>query len=188
MDAHPEIGLTFGAAIELFDDNTRVPRPVADFKDRKIGSSILTGTDFIERAGARNIVPTPTAVVRTELQKHLGGYRHELPHSGDMEMWLRLASAAPVGVLTEFQAVYRRHRNNMSLAYSALADLEQRKAALDVFLRSRGHALRDPGYIQHRLFWLLACDADGKAGGAYSGERCPVMPVRAECGSAGGHR
>ena len=33
------------------------------------------------------------------LQQQVGGYRAELPHSGDMEMWMRFAAHAPVGVL-----------------------------------------------------------------------------------------
>ena len=55
---------------------------------------IMSGTEFTELGESRNIVPTPTAIVRTAMQKQVDGYRFELPHSGDMEMWLRLASKA----------------------------------------------------------------------------------------------
>jgi hypothetical protein len=51
---------------------------------------VLSGLEFITLSGARNIAPTPTAVVRTRLQKELGGYPPELPHAGDFEMWLWL--------------------------------------------------------------------------------------------------
>jgi hypothetical protein len=85
-------------------------------------------------------------VVRTELQKRLGGYRHELPHSGDMEMWLRFAAHASVGFVSAYQGVYRRHSASMSTAYyfisdgrqiftknGYLADLHQRKSAFGCF-------------------------------------------------------
>jgi hypothetical protein len=86
-------------------------------------------------SGARNLVPTPTAVVRTALQKQVGGYNKELPHAGDMEMWLRLASHGDVGFINADQAVYRQHASNMSLQYygeNILSDLLQRKKAFDI--------------------------------------------------------
>jgi hypothetical protein len=36
-------------------------------------------------------------------QKHLGGYRPELPHAGDMEMWLRFAAHGGVGRIHAFR-------------------------------------------------------------------------------------
>ena len=117
LDAHSEVGFVFGRAVELNADGTRTEtEPVAG----KAGTSpalVLTGIQFIELTGPRNIVPTPTAVVRTALQKRVGGYCIELPHAGDMEMWLRLAANASVGILEALQAVYRRHAVNMSHAY-----------------------------------------------------------------------
>jgi hypothetical protein len=135
MDAYPEVGFTFGNVIEL-RDNRDLNRGSVDVIT-KAGWRILRGLEFIELSASRNIVPTPTAVVRTALQKRLGGYLKDLPHSGDMEMWLRLAAHASVGSLEACQAVYRRHSGNMSLNYMALLpDLQQRKAALDCFYRS----------------------------------------------------
>ena len=141
MDAHPEVGFTFGRAITLDDRGTkRQTQTVTDKADQRI----LTGMEFIELSGSRNIVPTPTAVVRTELQKRLGGYLPELPHSGDMELWLRFAAHASVGMSEAYEAVYRRHAGNMSLDYTVktwLPDLQQRKAAFDCFFKTCSHAL-----------------------------------------------
>jgi hypothetical protein len=73
--------------------------------------------------------------MRTRLNNQLGGYRKELPHSGDLEMWLRFAAHACVGILDADQAYYRVHGQNMSIRQfgNPLAELEQRKAAFDTF-------------------------------------------------------
>jgi glycosyltransferase involved in cell wall biosynthesis len=168
MDAYPEVGFTFGKAVTSDDRGTREQRDsVMDKADWRI----LAGPEFIELSGSHNIVATPTAVVRTGLQKQVGGYRRELPHSGDMEMWLRLAAHASVGVLGACQAVYRRHAGNMSLAYRAqgfLADLQQRKAALDCFFETCGHGLPNARLFHRRFFWSLSCDAVGLASTAFN--------------------
>jgi hypothetical protein len=178
MDEHPEVGFTFGTAVTLDDCGTIAnTNAVTD----KRGWRILTGPEFVELSGCRNIVPTPTVVVRTELQKRVGGYRPELPHSGDMEMWLRLATHASVGMLEACQGVYRQHASNMALTYMkdyALADLQQRKAALECFFQDSGFTVPSIQRLHHRIFRSLACDAVGFASGAFNdgelgaSERC----------------
>jgi glycosyltransferase involved in cell wall biosynthesis len=147
MDAHPEVGFTFGNVIELSDNGNEtltksVIKPTDDWDKR-----ILEGRELIELTGAEgNQVATCSAVVRTELQKHLGGYRQELPHAGDMEMWLRFAAHASVGFIFALQGVYRRHTASMSAAYYLASDdghiyrkngrlcaLRQQKLAFDFF-------------------------------------------------------
>ena len=160
MDTHPNVGLTYGEAITLtYGDTTYTGYP------KTAGTNtwrILPGQEFIRRSGARNIVPTPTAIVRTRLQKRLGGYRIELPHSGDLEMWLRLAVHSDVAVSGRHLAVYRRHSENMSLHYTTsngLLDLQQRKAALDSFFSSWGASLPNSNRARQRAHRLLAMDA-----------------------------
>src|SRR5262249_6804667 len=110
MDAHPELGLAFGRAITTDKPDYRNHPGVSSYRSR-----ILSGEEYwqLSCVDACNIVSTPTAVVRTALQKQLGGYRPELPHTGDLEMWLRFAAHAPVGVLDADQAFYRVHGRNM---------------------------------------------------------------------------
>jgi glycosyltransferase involved in cell wall biosynthesis len=171
MDGHPEVGFTFGRGIEL--NNTGTTPQLSDTVDiaRKGGWRIVPGRQFIELSGARNIVSTPTAVVRTELQKQLGGYRPELPHSGDMEMWLRFAAHGSVGILESYQAVYRRHSSNMSLAYMTrgwLPDIQQRKAALDCFFEMCTGWLPNPGQLRRRMYRSVACASIGLASTAFN--------------------
>jgi hypothetical protein len=160
MDAHPEVGLTYGNVIVRKDGETTtyLEQPASAGKAWRI----LSGLEFIELSGSTNIVGTPSAVVRTALQKRLGGYRPELPHSGDMEMWLRFAAHSSVGIIEANQAVYRRHSANMSSEYylkGQLRDLEQRKGALDWFFEVQHDALPDAPGLRRRLCGLLACDA-----------------------------
>jgi len=159
MDRYPDLGFTFGKAITI-DDRGTGHQAVSVVENSNW--HVLAGPEFIQLSGSRNIVPTPTAVIRTELQKRVGGYRSELPHSGDMEMWLRLAAHGAVGVLEAYQAVYRRHASNMSLAYTAkswLPDLQQRSAAFDCFFQSCSCGLANPQQLRLNFLWLLSCDA-----------------------------
>lgn len=160
MDALPKVGFTFGNYIELDDD--AIETPVKRFRDAASGMDklILQGTEFIELSGADNLVGTSTALVRTQMQRKLGGYRTELPHTGDMEMWLRFAAHASIGFVNAFQGVYRRHRANMSSPYytnaGRLTELHQRKAALDCFLETCGDILPVSEALRGRLFRSLA--------------------------------
>lgn len=139
LDADSRIGLCFGPAVVQQADGSTVasrPKVLADAKE----PVVFEGADFIRHAAierASNIVPTPTAIVRTSLLQRVGGYRVDLPHSADFELWLRLAANGRVAAVSAPQAVYRRHENNMSTAYlqdSNLTDLQQRRAAVDAFL------------------------------------------------------
>ena len=172
MGKHSDVSFVFGNAIEVDEQATRHTTDAIPCRD---GDRILAGTEFIVLSGARNIVPTPTAVVRTGSQKAVGGYRAELPHAGDMEMWLRLAAHASVGFVETPQAVYRRHASNMSLRYTAqhwLPDLEQRKVAFDYFLQIYGNAAPDAQQLRRTLLSLLAREAVGHASAAFNdGER-----------------
>jgi glycosyltransferase involved in cell wall biosynthesis len=94
MRAHPEVGPTFGNFIEFGDGGTKILMRSVFAAGLKSDWRIMANLEFIELRDADNLVGTCSAVVRTELQKRLGGYRHELPHTGDMEMWLRFAAHA----------------------------------------------------------------------------------------------
>jgi glycosyltransferase involved in cell wall biosynthesis len=170
LEAHPDVGMVMGKAIELFDGNEVPKINEGAASERRPSYRIMSGQVFIEFSGCRNRVPTPTAVVRTKLQKQLGGYRPELPHAGDMEMWLRFAAHGSIGILDAYQAVYRRHSNNMSIPYtneSWLPDLEQRKAALEWFFQSRDCMFPDR-QLRARLLRMLSLDAISCASAAFN--------------------
>jgi glycosyltransferase involved in cell wall biosynthesis len=186
MDRQPAIGLCFGAARALFDDGST--RHIAVAGGRGEGHSrVLDAAEFVhlcERAGAANIVPTPTAVVRSSLLQRLGGYRADLPHTADFELWLRLAAHAPVGIVGDEQAVYRRHAMNMSLAYAQdhlLADLRQRRAAIDAFASANWLVLPQAPALHAALMRALAREAVGLASSAFNAGRAGIAQELRAC-------
>jgi GT2 family glycosyltransferase len=169
LDAYPYVGMVMGKAIELLDRHEPLIISEVTASERP-SCRIMSGREFIEFSGCRNRVPTPTAVVRTELQKRLGGYHPDLPHTGDMEMWLRFAAHGDVGIVDAYQAVYRTHANNMSALYRTefwWADLNQRKAALERFFEAGGGIATD-AVLRANLFRLLGVDAISCASGAFN--------------------
>ncbi|MFB6420735.1 MULTISPECIES: glycosyltransferase family 2 protein [Bradyrhizobium] len=165
MDDNPSLGLTFGGAVALHEGRKEAVAPPAELGP---GTKILSGRDFIRIGGARNIVLSPSVVVRTSLQKKIGGYLPDLTHSGDMEMWLRFAAHGPVGYIDAIQAVYRRHSTNMSGGYSAEQDFHQRKLAFEHFLDRCAAVLPDPDELRCWLTRHLALDAISCASRAFN--------------------
>lgn len=130
LERHPDAGFVFGAAV-VFDSDP--PPPVAPTPEG-FAHRVMEGRWLIEHiCHTCNDVPTPTAVVRTELQQRVGGYNPVTPHTSDMEMWLRMAAYANVGVVQAAQGYYRVHGSNMSGIYFAqpTRDAEQRLLAAE---------------------------------------------------------
>lgn len=114
MDRHADVGMTYGMALVIRGDD----EGGATGGGGPIDYRIVPGTAFLRRCfETGNAVETPTAVVRTAVQHRLGGYRPELPHSGDMEMWMRFAAVGSVGVVRSVQGYVRKHGANMSDRY-----------------------------------------------------------------------
>jgi len=136
LNDNPNVGFVFGEAVDVVGD---MAPWLANHENVPLEYQVMTGLAFADRSGARNIVRTPTAVVRTALQQQVGGYRHDLPHAGDMEMWLRLAAISDVAMIRNRQAFYRVHGMNMSAEYCTkrlIEDIEQRQACLASFFES----------------------------------------------------
>jgi hypothetical protein len=166
LDAHPEVGFAYGRCIVWQDDQ---PRPAAH--DGGTRWKIWPGRSWLERRcrTAENCIYCPEVVVRTSLLRRLGGYRRELPHTADFELWMRLAIYADVGfVQGPPQAYYRVHAGSMGHERfgTALADLRQAAAAFETLFRDHGGALVDRGRLEgmarrmlRKRFLLAACRA-----------------------------
>ncbi len=128
FEGSPEVGLVFGTAkITTRDDEFSFP-PDNDFES----TQVVPGEAFLKYCceNTLNPVPTSTAIVRTKWQQRLGGYRSDLPHSGDMEMWMRFASHGRIGLVRSVQGEYRQHDRNMSQNYYARAVGDRQEFAL----------------------------------------------------------
>lgn len=163
MEADQSIGFVYGTSVR-FTVEAEINAATGRMRrtDEPV-SSVDEGITLIRRfcADPVNRIETATAVVRTSLQKRVGGYRPEIPHSGDMEMWLRLAAHAKVGFVPAVQAFTRIHANNMHFSYKANRDLEdfrQRRIVFQTFFAADGRDLNERPALEARAYRSLAVE------------------------------
>lgn len=159
LEAHPEVGMVFGRHIDF---QTEQP-PLGVIADTdECASQILGYHEFLKTSCALGHTPieSPTVVVRGWVHREVGGYRAELPHSCDTEIWLRLASQAAVGVLDADQAFRRWHTGNMTHGYTPLRRYEEQRAAFEVHFRDFADRVGDVAKYRRRLH-------EGIAGAAF---------------------
>jgi hypothetical protein len=142
MEQNPSVGLVYGHALTFQDD---VP---CDVRTKTLGWTIWNGAEWIEKMcrTGRNFIMCPEVVMRTSVQHLIGGYTAELPHSGDMEMWLRAAAVSDVGrVRGVDQACYRTHPLSMQRTLHAglLFDLKGRFEAFRAAFNKEAGQLPD---------------------------------------------
>lgn len=69
---------------------------------------------WLPRIAERQRVQTPAAVVARATYERVGGFRDDLCHALDWEMWVRIAASFAVWYEPRVLAVYRRHQSNES--------------------------------------------------------------------------
>lgn len=175
MENHPNVGLVYGHAINWLDN---VPLPAG--RTMPTGVRVWKGHDWVRtvcRLG-HNIVTSPEVVVRTSVQREVGGYRPHLPHSGDLEMWLRFAARADVAYIEGAdQAYYRIHSTNMTVARSPIVDLPQRADAFSSFFAECGGRFSDAEELSQVARRSMAKEALWRAQRAYEKGCVHEVPV-----------
>ena len=175
LDAHPGVGFAYGHPLHF---RHGLPMPAPRTKVR--GWSVWSGHWWLERRfrDTHNCITSPEVVVRTSVQKKVGGYDPRLPHTGDIEMWLRLASHADVGyVRGADQAYYRVHGQNMTTSRTQLVDLQQRRLAFEVLLERSTGRLPDGARLSGIVHRKLAWEALWLAARSYDRGRTEQTPV-----------
>ena len=165
LDAHPSVGFAYGHPVR-FQHGTRPP--AARTKVR--GWSVWPGHWWLERRfrEAVSCITSPEVMVRTSLQRRVGGYDPRLPHTADAEMWLRLAAHADVGyVRGADQAFYRVHEQNMTKARTRLVDLSQRRLAHEAILERCADKLPEAARLSDAMRRRLCREALWSAARAY---------------------
>ncbi len=167
MNADKTIGLVYGRSI-YFEMENEIPKTTR----RERGYTRWPGTEWIEercRAGY-NVISSPEVVVRRTIQQAVGGYCQELPHTGDLEMWLRIAAVSDIAYVRGVpQAYYRRHSSSMlqSLYRNKIVDLQQLKAAFDIFFENHHNIIADSFQLHELANHALAREALWEACRAY---------------------
>ncbi len=175
LDANPGAGFVYGHPLHF-----QHGRPLPAARTKVTGWSVWPGHRWLERRfrDAHSVITAPEVVVRTSLQKKVGGYDPRLPHSGDMEMWMRLAAHADVGYIRGVdQAYYRVHSQNMQKSFSPLADLSQRRLAYETVLERCGDLLPDAARLSDTVRRNLGREALWAASRAYDRGRTGQTPV-----------
>ncbi|HWX88163.1 MAG TPA: glycosyltransferase family A protein [Solirubrobacteraceae bacterium] len=162
MTEHPNVGLTYGRALRLTEGS-----PLVIPNGRRRSAKIWKGADWIRlrcRSG-HNCIASPEAVVRTSVQRAVGGYDPSCQHTSDLNMWLRIASVADIAFIRgASQAVYRVHGNSMWRSHdSPMVDLRERRAAFEAFFGECSSRLEDRGHLQDTAARTLARQALWKA-------------------------
>ncbi len=159
MEQNPSAGMVYGRVVKLQSGDTP-PAPEAGCHG---GDRLVPGQEWIAQrcAAGMNVIYSPEAITRTSLQKELGGYDPKLPHTADLEMWLRFASVSHVGVLDADQAYYRIHGSNMHATQfsSKLKQLEQVCLAFDTAFENYGERIYDLEKRMSRTHFKIASEA-----------------------------
>lgn len=157
MTEHPNVGMTYGRALRLID------RPLVVPSASRRPAKVWKGTDWIRLRcrSAHNCIASPEAVVRTSVQRAIGGYDPSCRHTSDLNMWLRIASVADIAFIRgAAQAIYRVHGESMWHSHdSPMVDLRERRAAFDAFFAKCSSRLEDPPSLQETVARTLARQA-----------------------------
>jgi glycosyltransferase involved in cell wall biosynthesis len=175
LDAHPGVGFAYGHPLHF-----RQGAPLPPARTTVRGWSIWPGRWWLERRfrDTHNCITSPEVMVRTAVQKKVGGYDLRLPHTGDIEMWMRLAAHGDVGYVRGVdQAYYRVHGENMTNSRTRLVDLRQRRLAFEVLLERFTDASGDLDQLSRVVHRKLAEEALWSAARAYDRGRTHETPV-----------
>jgi len=177
MDQRPAVGMVYGRPV-YFQDHRDLPR----FPTTHRGTTVWSGQTWIaDRCRtAYNVISSPEVVVRTDVQQKVGGYRKELPHAGDLEMWLRIAAVADVAYVRGVpQALYRVHAASMqhSRYQGVLTDLVQRRDVFDAFFELHADEVRDSARLHAMANRALAGQALWEVCRSYDRDDLDLVPV-----------
>lgn len=154
FDANPRL-VGLGTAVATFTDGS------ANRRTR----GVICGAEAIQSAlETRNVMNHPSAMIRAEALRDIGGYREKFVTSQDYDLWLRLAETGDLDNLKETLLRYRVHGGRTSDTKNAHRQtIYSVAAAADHFLRKLGRTPSDapidtgnPESVANDLLALLA--------------------------------
>jgi hypothetical protein len=123
---HPDV-LCVGGFIQEIDERGWLlieSRPPAE--DGPMQETALEG---------RSPVPHPTAMIRADAVRAVGGYRTELWPAEDLDLWLRLGERGRLANLAEIVLDYRVHHSSVSSRHHARQLAAMRQACEEAYAR-----------------------------------------------------
>ena len=166
MEANPKVGMVYGHA-----PYWHVGSPPPVLKGRWKGTQVWRGADWLRlrcRSG-HNCISSPEVVVRTSVQRAVGGYDPVCTHSSDLNMWMRIAAVSDIARVRGIaQAIYRVNPKGMlRSAHSPIVDLRERRKAFDSFFASSAQRLENADALRAMAGRALARQALWRASRAY---------------------
>lgn len=161
MEAHPSVGFVYGYARSFSGE---APATVG----RVRSWTVWSGRSWIALSArlGRSFIASPEVVMRTEALRAVGDYDPRLPHSADLDMWLRTALHYDVGrVNGPDQAHYRVHDANMHLTTfdGYVIDLKERRTTFDLLFEEHARDRDDILRLRDRTRRALANEAIRRA-------------------------
>jgi glycosyltransferase involved in cell wall biosynthesis len=111
FDAHQRVGFVY-SAYSMVDERSLPFRSFEPFP----ADYVRDGFDEFRSLMFANYVPHSGTLVRRAVHSVVGYYDVALPHAGDWDLWLRVASRFDVGYIADQLFAYRVHGTNMSIA------------------------------------------------------------------------
>jgi glycosyltransferase involved in cell wall biosynthesis len=130
LQQHPDV-LAVGSDVMLIDEHNK------PLRRRKAP----TGWENIrEILKTRNCMCHPSATIRTEALRRIGGYRDKFKNSLDYDLWLRISEIGKIENISQDLLLYRRHASQVSASGNAHRQtIYSVGAATDYFLRKYGY-------------------------------------------------
>jgi glycosyltransferase involved in cell wall biosynthesis len=155
-EAHPEVGLVYGHPLHFSGPSLPTPR------EHVQRWTVWDGRSWLRtrcRTGV-NVITSPEVVMRRSVVDAVGGQR-PLPHTHDMEMWLRMSVVSDVAYLHGAdQAWHREHPGSLSQALDArVGDIADRRDAFRTLFAWSGHYLDETAELRHLAEQALADEA-----------------------------
>lgn len=131
METDEQIAVVCGFSVLFESEPDIAAAPQAGASEQERDARILPTAELLLRCVRGNPISTPTAVVRTRMQRTVGGYAPELPESGDMEMWMRFALRGKLAMSRFVQAYKRLHPCDMSGDSQVPGEMRERLRAIE---------------------------------------------------------
>jgi glycosyltransferase involved in cell wall biosynthesis len=170
LERYPNVGFVYGRP-RHFTGN--VPPPVRRGRPRWI---IWSGAEWfaLRCSVGVNCISQPEVVIRSSALREIGGYNPQLPHTSDVEMWLRLSVMSDVGRINGVdQGYYRVHPNSMQRTVNAgvMTDLIGRRDAFISTFALADDRLRDAAELEATVRRTLAAEALDEACRTYDRDK-----------------
>lgn len=158
MRTRPEVGMVYGRALYACEG-----RPLPQPSGRWRSTAVWRGDDWIGRRcrSAHNCISSPEVVVRTSVQRAVGGYDEACRHTSDLNMWLRIAAISDIAHVRGVpQAIYRVHGDSMLRSQrDPVVELSQRRIAFERFFERCEAQVDGAPRLRHAVARALARQA-----------------------------